>query len=269
MANLSNNKYFEANIKAWNLKTPIHLESSFYNLESFLSGSTSLNSIELNDIKDVSGKDVLHLQCHFGMDTISWTKLGANCLGVDFSDVSINEAIKLAKTTKVECSFLNKNVYDLNLEGKKFDIIYCSYGALNWLPDLNLWAKIIYNHLKYNGYLYIVDFHPLLIAHDCLESSSINTSYFNNSLPMMKVRQGTYADFNAPIELIEYTWNHSLSEIFNALIQNNMHINMINEYPYLPFNCFPNLSQKETNKWELLNNSGLFPLCFSIKASKH
>ncbi|HNU87071.1 MAG TPA: class I SAM-dependent methyltransferase, partial [Ferruginibacter sp.] len=155
--------YFEENKKSWNKRTGVHKDSAFYDLDGFKKGTSSLTKIELNELGDVKGKTLLHLQCHFGMDTMSWEREGAIVTGVDLSD----EAIKLANEVKNElglkAQFICSNVYDLKEHlDKKFDIVFTSYGTIGWLPDLDKWADTVSYFLKPGGTFYIVDFHPAL-----------------------------------------------------------------------------------------------------------
>ena len=137
-------QYFEANRQSWNKRTPIHKESAFYGLKEFKAGKTSLNKIELEEMGDVKEKSLLHLQCHFGMDTMSWAKLGAKCVGVDLSDEAIKTAKEINAELKLHAEFICCNVYDLkNHLEQKFDIVFTSYGTIGWLPDLEQWAEFI------------------------------------------------------------------------------------------------------------------------------
>ena len=155
--------YFDANKDSWNKRTAVHKDSDFYDLASFKKGKSSLNKIELEELGDVSGKSLLHLQCHFGMDTMSWARMGADCVGVDLSDEAINLAKEINAELKLHAEFVCCNVYDLKQHlDKKFDIVFTSYGTIGWLPDLDAWAAIVWHFLKPGGTFYIADFHPTL-----------------------------------------------------------------------------------------------------------
>ena len=261
--------FFRANKEAWDMKTPVHFKSDFYNVDGFKKGDLSLYHVELNELTDVNNRTILHLQCHFGLDSISWERLGANVTGVDFSKKSIDIANSLKDELNSKVNFICANIYDLNknLINKEFDIIYCSYGALTWLPDLYEWGRIIANFLKPGGIIYIVDFHPLLICYNHLESQTISNSYFNNKA-IVKIFKGTYTNFDADIESKEYTWNHSISEILSTFIKFGFNIEFFREYPFVPFNCFPNLVQCKLDcNWEMKGQPDI-PLLFSVKAVK-
>ena len=187
------NNYIEINRQSWNSRIETHIKSEFYDLDSFLKGRSSLNDIELNLLGDIKGKNVLHLQCHFGQDTISLSRLGAEVTGVDFSDKAIESARQIAKETGSNAKFICCDIYDLpNHLDEKFDIVFTSYGTIGWLPDLDKWAKVIANFLKPNGQFVFVEFHPVVWMFDD-DFEKIAYSYFNTGA-IVETENGTYAD---------------------------------------------------------------------------
>jgi ubiquinone/menaquinone biosynthesis C-methylase UbiE len=259
--------YFEANRNAWNQRTGVHKGSAFYDLEGFKKGNTVLNRIELEELGDVKGKSLLHLQCHFGMDTMNWERLGAICTGVDLSD----DAIALAKATAAELGlstiFINCNVYDLkNYCGKKFDIVFTSYGTIGWLPDLEKWADIVSYFLKSGGVFYIADFHPALWMMD-EQFEHIKYPYFNAAV-IAEENSGTYTDRDAPIKTKEYSWNHPMSDILNNLISKGLEIEFLHEFGYSPYKCFNKLEQGEDGMWRITGMDEKLPMMYSIRAVK-
>jgi len=208
-------KFFAANKASWNKRTVIHKDSAFYDLDSFKKGKSSLNKIELEALGNVQGKRLLHLQCHFGMDTLSWAREGAIVTGVDLSDKAIKLAREINADLQLKAEFICSNVYDLadgnnyaiaNLNKTSFDIVFTSYGTIGWLPDLDKWAEIISLYLKPGGTFYIVDFHPALWMMDN-DFKFIKYDYFNTAV-IEEETVGTYTDREAPIKSIEYGWNH-------------------------------------------------------------
>ena len=136
----------------------MHVGSKFYDLDTFRKGRTSLLPIEMAELGNVNRKRLLHLQCHFGMETLSWTRMEAEVTGVDFSAESIKTAKTLSLELDLPARFIESNIYDLgDVLVEKFDIVFTSYGVLVWLPDLNGWAKIISEHLESGGTFYIVE----------------------------------------------------------------------------------------------------------------
>ena len=172
--------YVDINRRSWNDRTEIHIKSDFYDVDGFLKGKNSLKNIELNILGDLSNTSVLHLQCHFGQDSISLSRLGAEVVGVDLSDVAIAKARELAKQAHSTASFICSDVYDLpNHLDRQFDIVFTSYGTIGWLPDLDRWAKVISKFLKPGGRFIFVEFHPVVWMYD---SRFEKIAFGNNSL---------------------------------------------------------------------------------------
>jgi SAM-dependent methyltransferase len=261
------NEYFEANKHLWNQRTAIHKDSDFYNLQAFKAGENSLTSIELKELGDVKGKSLLHFQCHFGMDTMSWSRLGAKCVGVDLSDEAINLAREINDELKLNAEFINCNVYDLKDHlDKKFDIVFTSYGTIGWLPDLTKWAELISYYLKPGGIFYIAEFHPVVWIFDD-EFTQVKYYYDNREL-IVTENEGTYTDRSADIKGKEYSWNHSISEVQNALINAGFQIEFFNEHMYSPYPCFRQVVETEKDKWHIKGMEGKIPMVYSLKARK-
>ena len=257
------NNYIEINRKSWNNRTDTHLKSEFYDLENFIKGKTSLNDIELELLGDLKGKTILHLQCHFGQDTISLSRLGAEVTGVDLSDKAIESAKKITKDTESNAKFICCDIYDLpNHLDKQFDIVYTSYGTIGWLPDLDKWAKIISQYLKPNGKFVFVEFHPVDDNFD-----KIGYNYFNSGA-IVESEIGTYADKTAEITQEYVMWNHGLSEVMNSLIKNGLEINCLNEYDYSPYNCFNKTIEFEPKKYRIEHLENKIPMVYSMVAKK-
>src|SRR5438874_1743175 len=145
-------EYRKSNLQLWNEWTSIHEKSEFYHLEAFKAGKSSLSDLEIKELGDVAGKSLLHLQCHFGKDTLSWARLGANVTGADFSDRAIALARSLSSELNISATFVRSDIYDLRraLSGE-FDIVYTGGGALNWLPDMGRWAQVAAHFLRPGG----------------------------------------------------------------------------------------------------------------------
>jgi ubiquinone/menaquinone biosynthesis C-methylase UbiE len=255
--------YININRTLWNKRTEHHVGSDFYDMKSFLAGKTSLKKIELALLGNISGKKILHLQCHFGQDTISLARMGASVTGVDLSDVSINKARELAKETNAGAEFICCDLYSLPLHlNKKFDLVFTSYGTIGWLPDLEAWAKIAVQFLKPGGEFIMVDFHPFLWMYD-EHFNKIKYSYFNSG-PIVETEVSTYADKAASIELQSVGWNHATSELLNNLIQAGLNITAYNEYDYSPYNCFNDLIEIETGKFQIAGLEKKLPMVYAI-----
>ncbi|WP_314243340.1 class I SAM-dependent methyltransferase [Empedobacter tilapiae] len=259
--------YIEINKQSWNNRTEAHLKSDFYNLEEFIKGATSLNSIELDLLGDIKGKSILHLQCHFGQDTISLNRLGANVIGIDLSDKAIESARKIAIDTNSTAEFICCDLYDIeNHLDKQFDIVFTSYGTITWLPDLDQWGKLISKFLKPNGKFVFAEFHPVVWMFDD-NFDKIGYNYFNVE-SIIETENGTYADRNADISQSYVTWNHSMSEVITSLIDNGMELKQFQEYDYSPYNCFNKTFEFEPKKYRIKHLENKIPMVYSIVAKK-
>ncbi|MCL1079125.1 class I SAM-dependent methyltransferase [Parashewanella spongiae] len=254
-------EYLEINKDAWNKRTRVHVDSKFYDVEGFLNGKCSLNPIELEQVGCVSGKELLHLQCHFGQDTLSWARRGAKVTGVDLSSQAITQAQKLSEELNLNAEFICDDIYHFGeVNEKKFDIVFTSYGVLCWLPDLDLWAQTIAKSLKQGGQFNLVEFHAF---HDVLSGYS----YFKKETPDIE-SEGTYTENCSGEESTVITWPHSLSEIINALIGAGISIESLQEYPYSPYNCFEGLQHVDGKGYVAQHKGQQIPLVYSITGRK-
>ena len=259
--------YIEINKQSWNKRTASHITSDFYDVDGFLKGKTSLNSIELNELGDVKGKSVLHLQCHFGQDTISFGRMGANVTGVDLSDKAIESANDLAEKANIEATFICCDIYDLpNHLNEKFDIVYTSYGTIGWLPDIEKWAEIVSTFLKPNGTFIFAEFHPVVWMFD--DNFNEVKYKYSNSDAIIEMESGTYADKTADIHQECITWNHGIGEVMSSLLKNNIEIKSFKEYDYSPYDCFSGTIEFETGKYRIEKLGDKIPMVYSIVGKK-
>ena len=259
--------YIAINKKTWNNKTEVHFESDFYDMPSFLEGKSTLNAIELELLGDVSNKKILHLQCHFGQDTITFSRMGAQATGIDLSNKAIDKARDITHQLNLDTTFVCCDIYDApKYVNEKFDIVFTSYGTIGWLPDLDKWAKVVAHFLKPNGKFIMADFHPVVWMYDN-DFETVFYNYFNVE-PIIENESGTYADRDSNIETQTMTWNHPISEILNALIANGLEINCFNEYDYSPYNCFNKTEEFEPNKFRIQHFENKIPMVYAIKATK-
>ena len=259
--------YIEVNRKLWNERTKHHLNSAFYDMDGFVAGNSSLKEIELELLGDISGKSVLHLQCHFGQDTLSLCRMGTKATGVDLSDEAITTAQKLANDMGLDATFICCNVYDLPRHlNETFDIVFTTYGTIGWLPDLKPWASLINQYLNPRGQFIFAEFHPAVWMFDN-DFSYVQYSYFNRE-PIIELEQGTYGDKQAPIRLESVGWNHSIDEVLQNLIDAGLNIRTFREYDYSPYNCLEKMLEIAPGKWQIKGMAGKLPLVYSLKATK-
>jgi len=262
------NNAFNTNRETWNKKVAIHANSDFYDLEGFKNGKSSLNRYEMDALGDVSGKSLLHLQCHFGQDTLSWARMGANCTGVDISEEGVKLAKQLNDELQLDAQFICCNVLDTSKHiSETFDIVFTSYGTIGWLPDLKPWAQMIAERLKPGGIFYIVEFHPIAWMFDYTVSPPQMKYGYHQQEAIYEEYEGTYAeDGETKMTSKEYGWNHSLGGVINALIEADLKIEYLNEYDASPYEVFPDLLKNAEGMYELKDK--LYPLLFEVRAVK-
>lgn len=260
-------QYFEANKELWNQRTAVHKDSSFYDLPSFMKGKSALTPIELKELGDIRGKKILHLQCHFGMDTLSLARMGATVTGIDLSDKAIDTARELNAQLGLDARFICCNVYDLEEHlNEEFDIVFTSYGVIGWLPDLQPWARLIARYLRPGGFFYMAEFHPVVWMFDD-DFTCIKYYYHNRELIEME-SVGTYTDRNADIKAKEYSWNHGISEVLNSLLGQNLCLEFFNEFSYSPYPCFSNIVQGPDGNWRIKGMEDKIPMVYSLRMRK-
>ncbi|MEE2971842.1 MAG: methyltransferase domain-containing protein, partial [Planctomycetota bacterium] len=152
-----------ANLACWDERVAIHLRSDFYDVPAFLSGRSTLREFETEEVGPVADRSLLHLQCHFGLDTLSWARLGARVTGLDFSPAAVAAARDLARQADIPASFVQGDVLqaDRILGDRRFDIVYTGLGALCWLDDLRTWSDVASKLVRPGGFLYLAEFHPV------------------------------------------------------------------------------------------------------------
>ncbi|WP_418357413.1 class I SAM-dependent methyltransferase [Shewanella basaltis] len=251
--------YLATNKHAWDQRTRLHLKSLFYDLQPFIDGKSSLNPIELAQVGNVQGKNLLHLQCHFGQDSLSWARLGAAVTGVDLSSESITAAKKLAKQLHLPATFINSDIYQFGENNTtQYDIVFTSYGVLAWLPDLTRWAQTIAGALRPGGEFHLVEFHPF---NDVLTGYG----YFAQAQPDVEDEVTYTENHNNQLTKVA-TWPHPISEVISALISAGLTILKFNEHQYSPYNCIEGLEFVNGKGYQLIHNNHPIPLIYSIHA---
>ena len=259
--------YLELNRRNWNQKASINYLSSYYDVQGFKQGKLALQPIERDGLGDVQGQDLLHLQCHFGLETLSLARLGARVVGVDFSDKAVDYAQKLAAELDIPGQFICSDIYDLPQSlSEAFDIVFVSYGSLGWLPDLDRWAGIVHRALRPGGMLYLVDFHPILWMMEW--GSQLVHAYAGDGRPIAIGPQGAYADPSVRVDGVDYWWNHGLGQIFSALLQHGLSIDEFAEHPYCTYNAANMLTQGTDGRWSIEGVDRRYPILFTLRAAK-
>jgi SAM-dependent methyltransferase len=255
-----------ANARMWDEWARINQGSELYAMAAFRAGQTSLKPIELEQVGSVAGKSLLHLQCHFGQDTLSWARSGARVTGVDLSSEAIRRAQALAAELKIDARFICSDVLELTALGRElFDIVFVSYGALIWLPDVDRWAQTIARHLKPGGMFHLVEFHPMVMMLDD-DAKSITTSYFGGDALTYQATSSYAGGGHDPLP--GYEWQHTLGDVVSALLKAGLALSSFREFPYCVHNCWPFLVESAPGQFVVKHHPGKLPLLYSIAAQK-
>lgn len=260
----------------WDTWTGIHEQSAFYDLEGFRAGGIRVRDDEVAALGDVRGRTLLHLQCHFGIDTLSWARLGAVVTGADFSPPAVALATSLAEELGIaDARFVRSDLYDLPdvLDGT-FDIVYTSRGVLSWLPDIRRWAAVVARFVAPGGTFFIKEIHPVAQAFEnggvAPGELRLEYPYWEHPKPLTFKVSGSYADPDADVgDVVEHGWDHGLGEIVTALIDAGLRIDALVEHPYLEWGADFLVEEPGTGTWILPDTvRGEMPLMFSLRASK-
>ncbi len=264
---MSNEEYFQINRENWNRRTELHLQSDWYRHEAFRQGETSLKEIELEILGDVGGQSILHLQCHFGQDTISLARMGARAVGVDFSDRAIDEARRLADELGVEARFVCCNVYDAaSLISERFDRVFVSYGAIGWLPDLQAWARLVAGFLRPGGQLVLVEFHPFIWTFDD-DFRELRYDYCS-AAPIIEEQQGSYGNPTATAPIRSVGWNHGLGKVVSCALEAGLQLQSLQEFDYSPYACFSHAVEAQPGRFRIEHIAPRIPMVYALTARK-
>ena len=265
-----------ANQRLWDIWTGIHVEGDYYDLAAFREGGVRIRPYELEMIGEVEGRSLLHLQCHFGIDTLSFARLGARVTGADLSPAAVEMARSLAVDLGFpEARFVQSNLYDLpsNLDGT-FDIVYTSRGVLGWLPDIRSWAGVVAHFLAPGGTFFITEIHPVanVFENEGVEPGELRLTYpyWEHPEPLTFAVTGSYADPTADVGegVVEHGWDHGLGEIVTALIDAGLRIDALVEHPFLSWQA-DFLTEVDGDHYVLPEGTkGELPLMFSLRATK-
>ena len=264
-----------ANRELWNAWADLHVTSAFYDVDAFVADPKAhpLDSIVRETVGDVSGKRLLHLQCHFGLDTLRLALMGAQVTGVDFSPTAIAHANELSRRTGIPGTFVETDVRSLPAEVApgSFDVVFTSYGAINWLPELTAWAETIASRLAPGGVFCIVEGHPSLWVWDEELPDPplvVRYDYFGDGNPIVFPEKGSYAVPDADFEGESHSWQHTFEAIFGALLGAGLVIERLREYPRISWKQLPYLEQDDEGMWRLPEGMPEIPLLFALRARK-
>ena len=261
-------RFIDSTKALWDDWTTKGFSPGFYKLEKFKAGGEVLQDFEIAELGDVAGKTLLHLQCHFGLDTLAWARHSARVTGVDFSEESIGMARTLAREVGLEdARFVCSDVYGLpDVLDDSFDIVYTSFGVLAWLPDLPRWARVVEHFLVPGGTFYIAEYHPFPLVFDekrGIADAKIANRYFPGDEPIVYTGEEVNEDF------VVYGWPYSLGAVVSALAEQGLRIDFLHEFPFSESPHLEFVVPTADGGWGLPPEvEGELPLLFSVKATK-
>lgn len=262
----------DANRRHWDEVTALHRDSAFYDVEGFLAGRCTVGPIERDALSPLLRKTLLHLQCHFGLDTLSLLRLGASRVtGVDISPAAIHEAESLAEKLKLSAwaDFVEGDVLSLDL-GSRFDRVFTSHGAINWLSDLDAWGRVIARHLAPDGLFYMMEAHPVGLALDIDDAGRLfqRFDYFHKDEPVALDGVPDYAVPDYVPQEAGLGWTWTIADIMAALESAGLQVFEFREYPFAAWEALPGMTpDKGRYYWRRAAEAGPdTPLLFSLKA---
>lgn len=266
-------KAVAANHAWWDGLVQHHVSSPHfdeYDVDKFVAGRSTLRPLDFEEVGDVRGKRLLHLQCHFGLDTLSWAREGALVTGVDFSEQAVAQAAELAERAGLNAEFVCADVQALpaSLVGP-FDVIYTSRGTICWFPDLKAWAKGIAERLTPEGFFYFYDGHPAIVLEPINgDPTSLRPAYpyFPTGHSVPETVEGSYATGNAGAPTEIHDWPHPFEEIFAALWAAGLQLTSLREFPFDFWPRWPFLVPDGQGQWHPPEGTYSLPLSFSLKA---
>ena len=258
--------WLETNRANWDDRTHVHLTSAFYDVGGWLQRGEGPEPREAMLLGDVSGQHLVHLQCHFGMDTLAWARAGAFVTGVDFSHEAILAARELAERAGLadRSRFVESNVLAAAavLE-QRYDIVYISLGSLCWLPRIEEWAEAAVGLMAPHGRLLLHDVHPLAFSLDD-DGASFAYPYFEEADAVLTEEARTYTDGGAIAHTASYQWNHSLGDIVTALASQGLRISALFEHDWTRYQAFPSLVRDADGRWHWPAGVIRLPLSFTL-----
>ncbi len=261
--------WLELNRTNWDARVPVHLQSQYYDIDGLLAGKESLLDFEPAEVGDVRGKTLLHLQCHIGLDALSWARRGAIITGLDFSQPALDAAVSLAQQTAITSArFVVSDVYDAvsALERQTFDVVYTSMGSLQYLPDIGRWAEVVARLVAPGGFAYVVDDHPFLQFVDD-DGRGLRGDYFSNEAIVVDGPDYSGSDVSLT-QTVSVEWIHSTASVVSALGTAGLRVEFLHEHDWTSYRLFPDLEQCDDGHWRWPEGHPRLPLRYSLRAVK-
>ena len=267
-------EYRIANRANWDARVDIHYASAEYGIDRYLADPDHISdvvSLDRDRLGDLTGKKLIHLQCHIGTDTISLARLGAEVTGIDLSEKSIDAARRLSADSGTPARFFVSELYDApTVVPEKFDIVYTGAGAICWIPDIRGWAEVVASFLSPGGRFHMLEGHPMLwsLDWDDTEKLSVIYPYFETEEPDAEIEEGTYAGEGVVTSPLNYAWNHGIGETLTALLDVGFRIDAIEEYDFCAWQGIEQMVLSEDGYWRLPEETRRLPAMWMVAATK-
>ena len=258
------------NLAHWNEVTPHHVGSPFYRTADFRAGEIVLDPIVRGQVGDVAGKRLLHLQCHFGLDTLSLARMGASVTGLDFSPVAIEKACALAAEAGIEATFICSDVLAPPPGLTGFDIVFASWGAIFWIGDIAAWMRIAAGALKDGGRLFLTEGHPAMNMLDerAPPGAPMTVRWpWDSTEPVVDEGDLDYTGAKVAANRTE-GYLHGLARILNAAMDAGLTIRGYSEGDRVPWKAMHQLVKLDRDYWGLPPGAPAVPLSFTLQAVK-
>ena len=265
------------NKRWWDERAKPHHESAFYDVDGLVAGRNPIDQFEWDELGDLTGKRVAHLQCHIGNDSVALARAGAQVVGLDFSEPAIEAARITAARMGVDARFEVGDVFDAVsiLGDSQFDIVYTGKGAITWMNDIDRWAATVAALLRPGGRLYLVEYHPfhwMFSDH----SYDIAFSYFSRGATYAidfaeggEVASGSYAVPDLPTEHNDTVeWNYPIGDVVSAVATHGMQIEFLHEFPFIHWPRWPFLEDRGGGQFHFPEGMPQVPLIYSLAATR-
>lgn len=264
-----------ANLANWNNRAELHATDTTgsYRIDRVLAGGSSLHALETSELGDIAGLDIVHLQCHIGLDTLSLKHLGAaSVTGLDFSDKAIEAALGFARRAGTDAAFVQASVYDApEALGRTFDLAFVTWGTICWLDDIDAWARAAAGVLRPGGRLYLLDGHPQMLQME-MRDGRLELAYdwrTPKETPLAYDESRTYTgDERRLTHTRNYEWIHPIGDVVGALIAAGMAIDFLREHDIVVWHAFPGMVETGEDQFTLPEGGPRIPLSFSIGATR-
>lgn len=261
------NDYIAKNKAAWNKRALQHVKSEFYDMATWKEGRNSLKEIELELLGDVKGLKILHLQCHFGQDTLSLARMGAEVTGMDFSEEAIAQARSINAEMGLDARFICCDIYELDQHlDEEFDLVFTSYGVLGWLPDMERWAQMAARFVKPGGRFVMAEFHPVVWMFDD-DFTKVQYKY-DAPEAIVEEYEGSYASPDSGDQYESVGWNHGMAKVVQSLINAGIQIDRLQEYHYSPWNCFSGTEEIGPDRYIIKKLGDKIPMVYAVAGHK-